>query len=465
MALSRTPIRREAMWWASSRSGVGVVEKRPRPGPSCGVGGGGGAVVNRLGGACEQLGPVCPGRRPVRQLQVVGGGAGVVAAVSGGQPGARRGLGQHRTVDGVGVFGGQLQVVVGRCGQGPGVVAQRGDGQFRLLQPRHLVRLVGDERGGPGDGEFGGDGVADGGFRSGEADQGGAEQVASFAGGAHGLAVGGDGGVRVVAVARQVAGDEQQVDFPVLRVGGVPGDGQRLCVFGVDRVAFVEVVQRRQAGGAQGEFDVVEGFARQPRPDAVAFEMVQSRVEVGERSAAVAVEHRHVAVKQVQAHSRVVAHRRVRRRVRVVSFRRPRLGGGRGKASGESTTMHLITPVSAGDLLRAGWRAPRRVGLIGCGAGTDLRHPEPFGLAMTAVSCGAELVAASTWTLPTMAALATLAGDTETPGAGTDAGVGAAPESRSAVTSAAGTRCWNSPSPWRKRSRIPTRSVTCWTGR
>lgn len=46
---------------------------------------------------------------------------------------------------------------------------------------------------------------------------------------------------------------------------------------------------------------------------------------------------------------------------------------------------------------------------------------------MTAVSCGAELVAASTWTLPTMAALATLAGDPGTPGAGTDAGVGAAP--------------------------------------
>lgn len=84
---------------------------------------------------------------------------------------------------------------------------------------------------------------------------------------------------------------------------------------------------------------------------------------------------------------------------------------GEEKASGESTTMHLTTPVSAGDLLRAGWRAPRRVGLIGCGSGTDLRHPEPFGLAMTAVSCGAELVAASTWTLPTMAALAECAGE------------------------------------------------------
>lgn len=95
---------------------------------------------------------------------------------------------------------------------------------------------------------------------------------------------------------------------------------------------------------------------------------------------------------------------------------------GAEKASGESTTMHLTTPVSAGDLLRAGWRAPRRVGLIGCGAGTDLRHPEPFGLAMTAVSCGAELVAASTWTLPTTAALAAFVEEYETPGAGVDVG-------------------------------------------
>lgn len=74
-------------------------------------------------------------------------------------------------------------------------------------------------------------------------------------------------------------------------------------------------------------------------------------------------------------------------------------------ASAESSTLHLAEPVSAGDLLRAGWQAPPRVGLLGCGSGSDLRYPEPFGLASTAVACGAGTVIASLWTLPTDAAL------------------------------------------------------------
>ena len=74
-------------------------------------------------------------------------------------------------------------------------------------------------------------------------------------------------------------------------------------------------------------------------------------------------------------------------------------------ASAESSTLHLAEPVSAGDLLRAGWQAPARVGLLGCGSGSDLRYPEPFGLATTAVACGADTVVASLWTLPTEAAL------------------------------------------------------------
>lgn len=79
-------------------------------------------------------------------------------------------------------------------------------------------------------------------------------------------------------------------------------------------------------------------------------------------------------------------------------------------ASGESSTMHLSEPVTAGELLRSGWRAPRRVGLVGCGAGTDLRYPEPFGLALTAIMCGAEDVAATVWTLPTEAGIAQFGG-------------------------------------------------------
>jgi len=74
-------------------------------------------------------------------------------------------------------------------------------------------------------------------------------------------------------------------------------------------------------------------------------------------------------------------------------------------ASAESATLHLSEAMNAGDLLRAGWRAPRRVGLIGCASGADLRHPEPFGLATTAAACGAETTIASLWTLPTEATL------------------------------------------------------------
>ncbi|SMG23836.1 CHAT domain-containing protein [Corynebacterium pollutisoli] len=78
---------------------------------------------------------------------------------------------------------------------------------------------------------------------------------------------------------------------------------------------------------------------------------------------------------------------------------------GEETASAESSTLHLSEPVTAGDLLRAGWRAPRRVGLIGCSSGSDLRYPEPFGLATAAVACGAQTVVASLWTLPTEATL------------------------------------------------------------
>lgn len=71
------------------------------------------------------------------------------------------------------------------------------------------------------------------------------------------------------------------------------------------------------------------------------------------------------------------------------------------EATAENSTLHLSEPLTAADLLRAGWRAPRRVGLIGCGSGTDLRYPEPFGLVGSALACGAETVIASLWTLPT----------------------------------------------------------------
>ncbi|MFC6147432.1 CHAT domain-containing protein [Corynebacterium nasicanis] len=78
---------------------------------------------------------------------------------------------------------------------------------------------------------------------------------------------------------------------------------------------------------------------------------------------------------------------------------------GEETASAETSTLHLAEPLSAGDLLHAGWRAPRRVGLIGCASGSDLRYPEPFGLSTAAAACGAETVISSLWTLPTEAGL------------------------------------------------------------
>lgn len=80
---------------------------------------------------------------------------------------------------------------------------------------------------------------------------------------------------------------------------------------------------------------------------------------------------------------------------------------GEETASAESSTLHLSEPVTAGDLLRAGWQAPARVGLIGCASGSDHRYPEPFGLTTAAAACGAETVIASMWTLPTDAAVPT----------------------------------------------------------
>ncbi|NEA97702.1 CHAT domain-containing protein [Streptomyces sp. SID13726] len=56
------------------------------------------------------------------------------------------------------------------------------------------------------------------------------------------------------------------------------------------------------------------------------------------------------------------------------------------------------------------WPAPRRVALIGCESGGDLRFAESFGLATAMIHNGAELVTATRWVLPTDFAFHRLAG-------------------------------------------------------
>ncbi|SCE42572.1 hypothetical protein GA0115242_13678 [Streptomyces sp. SolWspMP-5a-2] len=56
------------------------------------------------------------------------------------------------------------------------------------------------------------------------------------------------------------------------------------------------------------------------------------------------------------------------------------------------------------------WPAPRRVALIGCESGGDLRFAESFGLASAMIHNGADLVTATRWVLPTSFAFHRLAG-------------------------------------------------------
>jgi hypothetical protein len=51
------------------------------------------------------------------------------------------------------------------------------------------------------------------------------------------------------------------------------------------------------------------------------------------------------------------------------------------------------------------WPMPARVALIGCASASDLGFAESFGVMLAAVACGADLIAATVWVLPTTAAL------------------------------------------------------------
>ncbi|HWM33318.1 MAG TPA: CHAT domain-containing protein [Pseudolysinimonas sp.] len=55
------------------------------------------------------------------------------------------------------------------------------------------------------------------------------------------------------------------------------------------------------------------------------------------------------------------------------------------------------TPTAGAEI----WPMPTRVALIACNSGSDLRNPEPFGLALALINAGAGFVSATKWTLPT----------------------------------------------------------------
>ena len=96
------------------------------------------------------------------------------------------------------------------------------------------------------------------------------------------------------------------------------------------------------------------------------------------------------------------------------------------RTTGLTDPVRTHRPLSAKDLLlgtlplRADgvvgarlWPAPRRVALIACESGGDLRFAESFGLAAAMIHNGAELVTATRWALPTSFAFHRLAGVAE----------------------------------------------------
>jgi len=89
---------------------------------------------------------------------------------------------------------------------------------------------------------------------------------------------------------------------------------------------------------------------------------------------------------------------------------------------GENSALHLCDvdadgrplPLTAGELITGTgtgpWRLPSRVALLGCESGGDARDVESLGLVLAALHCGADLVTATRWVLPTDRALAEAAG-------------------------------------------------------
>ena len=79
--------------------------------------------------------------------------------------------------------------------------------------------------------------------------------------------------------------------------------------------------------------------------------------------------------------------------------------------------MHLAEekPLTAAAIMSRGMPMPPRVALIACASGGDYRFDEATGLVAAMVLCGAQLVTATLWSLPTTAGYRRFTGDTTDP--------------------------------------------------
>jgi hypothetical protein len=71
----------------------------------------------------------------------------------------------------------------------------------------------------------------------------------------------------------------------------------------------------------------------------------------------------------------------------------------------DRAALHLADerPLTASDLMALKLPVPPRVGLLACASGGDYRFDEATGLVAAMILCGAELVTATLWSLPTAA--------------------------------------------------------------
>jgi CHAT domain-containing protein len=83
----------------------------------------------------------------------------------------------------------------------------------------------------------------------------------------------------------------------------------------------------------------------------------------------------------------------------------------RASTSGLATPIGDHRPLTAADIVLAGWRIPNRVALVACESGGDTRFAEPSGLVAAMIHGGAEHIVSTRWTLPTDAGLAHLVPD------------------------------------------------------
>jgi CHAT domain len=83
----------------------------------------------------------------------------------------------------------------------------------------------------------------------------------------------------------------------------------------------------------------------------------------------------------------------------------------------DQAALHLAeeTPLTAATIISQVMRMPPRVALLACASGGDYRFDEATGLVAAMILCGAELVTATLWSLPTTAGYRQFVGGTADP--------------------------------------------------